>query len=161
MKKTIAPIATADAAGTWLDVEAIAEVSISSEDPGHPIENVFQGRGEGWRAATPGTQRLALKFHAPTAVARVRLVFEERLRPRTQELALAWRGANESASRNVVRQQFTFAPPGTSVESEDYTTDLRDVVQLELTIVPDISDSSAVATLKEWRIAGSFTPSLR
>jgi hypothetical protein len=161
MKKTIAPIATADAVGTWVDLEAIADVSVSSEDPGHPIENVFQGRGEGWRAATPGAQRLALKFHAPTAVARVRLVFEERSRPRTQEFALDWRGVNESASRNVVRQQFTFAPSGASVESEDYTTDLRDVVQLELTIVPDISDSSAIATLKEWRVAGAFRPSPR
>jgi hypothetical protein len=163
MKKTIedSPIATADVVGTWLDLDAIAEVSVSSEDPGYPIENVFHGRGEGWRAATPGAQHLALKFHAPTAVQRVRFVFEERSRARTQEFALDWRAVNEGASRNVVRQQFTFAPPGTSVEIEDYAPNLRDVVQLELTIVPDINDPSVVATLKDWRIAGAASRSPR
>ena len=149
MKKAIedSPIAVVDAVGTWLDLDAIAEVSISSEDPGYPIENVFEGRGEGWRAATPGAQHLALKFHAPAVVRRVRLVFEERSQARTQEVALDWRARNDGASRNVVRQQFTFAPPGTSLETEEYVTDLRDVVQLELTIVPDISDPSVVASL--------------
>ena len=155
MNKTIvdAPAAP-DAVGTWLDLDAIASVSVTSEHPEYPIENAFHGRGTGWRAGTPGIQHVALQFHAPTAIRRVHLVFEERARARTQEFALDWRGASTGASRNVVRQQYTFAPPGTSVETEDYTTDLRDAVRLELTIVPDISDPTAVATLKDWRIAG-------
>jgi hypothetical protein len=52
-----------------------------------------------------------------------------------------------------VRQQFTFAPPGTTREREDYAVNLVDVSALELSIVPDISGGDAVATLQQFRIA--------
>jgi hypothetical protein len=55
-----------------------------------------------------------------------------------------------------VRQQFTFSPPGTTVECEEYVTDLEGVSRLELgiiPIIPAIDRGNAVATLREWRIA--------
>ena len=48
--------------------------------------------------------------------------------------------------------QFTCSPPGTTVEREEYATNLDGVSQLELAIVPAIDGSNAVATLREWRI---------
>ena len=144
--------AAADAGGAWLDLDQIATVAVSSEDPEYPIEDAFRGVGRGWRASAPGVQHIELRFLAPTAIRRTRLVFEERARARTQEFALDARAGGEEQARNVVRQQFTFAPPGTTSQTEDYATDLRDAVRLELTIVPDIGDPSAVASLKEWRI---------
>ena len=136
----------------WLDLESIAGVTVTSEDPDYPIESALTGVGDGWRASAPGVQRVVLQFHSPTVVRRMRLVFEERSRTRTQEFALTWQRAGGGPEQPVVRQQFTFAPPGTPVETEDYATELRDVERLVLTIVADIADRAVLATLKEWRI---------
>jgi hypothetical protein len=145
----------AEAGGDWLELDGITAVDVSSEDPDCPIENALRGTSRGWRASTPGVQRLALRFPAPTSIRRIRVVFEERARARTQEFTLDAHARSSGSVQNVVRQQFTFAPPGTSVETEDYATDLRDVERLELTIVPDIGDGTALATLKEWRVAAA------
>jgi hypothetical protein len=58
-----------------------------------------------------------------------------------------------SGVREVVRQQFTFSPPETTVQREDCSTNLDGVSRLELAIVPAIDGGSAIATLREWRIA--------
>jgi hypothetical protein len=55
--------------------------------------------------------------------------------------------------REVVRQQFTSSPPETTVQREDCSTNLDGVSRLELAIVPAIDGGSAIATLREWRIA--------
>jgi hypothetical protein len=52
-----------------------------------------------------------------------------------------------------VRQQFTFSPPHTTVEREEYVADLDDVARLQLEIVPAIDGGAVYATLKEWRTA--------
>src|SRR5216683_5844366 len=50
----------------WMDVEHLAQIEVSSEDPAAPIETVFHfGRGPGWRAAKSGTQRIQLIFDQP------------------------------------------------------------------------------------------------
>jgi hypothetical protein len=43
----------------WLNLEEIARVEVSSEDPQRPIESAFK-RGEslGWRASQPGEQTI-------------------------------------------------------------------------------------------------------
>jgi hypothetical protein len=143
---------TRAAESAWLSLATFRAVSVSSEDAEYPIEDALRGMGRGWRASTPGVQRLGLQFVAPTVIRLIRIVCEERSRPRTQELALDWLPASGATTQNVVRQQFMFAPPGTSVETEEYATDLPSVIRLELTIVPDISDPTAVATLTEWRV---------
>jgi hypothetical protein len=78
-------------------------------------------------------------------------VFEEHSHARTQEFVL--RAATSEGDREIVRQQFTFSPPGTMVEREEYVTNLDGVTRLDLAIVPAIDGGSAVATLREWRIA--------
>jgi hypothetical protein len=79
------------------------------------------------------------------------LVFEEHSHARTQEFAIS--ASTPDGRREIVRQQFTFSPPGTTVEREEYATRLDGVSQLELAIIPAIDGGTAVATLREWRIA--------
>jgi hypothetical protein len=81
----------------------------------------------------------------------MRLVFEEHSRQRTQEFVV--HALTSGGQREIVRQQFTFSPPGTAVECEEYAIQLDGVSQLELVIIPAIDDGNAVATLREWRIA--------
>jgi hypothetical protein len=138
---------------TWLDVERLASAELSSEDPEHPIEAALRPGGAGWRASAGGRQTIRLAFDEPQHLHRIRLRFEERERGRTQEFVLGWSTDGGGSFREIVRQQFTFSPTGTSVETETYEVDLRGVGPLQLSIVPDIGGSDAVASLKELRIA--------
>jgi hypothetical protein len=79
------------------------------------------------------------------------LIFEEHAQPRSQEFVL--RAFTVHGRREIVRQQFTFSPPTTAVEREDYAASLEGVTGLELSIIPAIDGSDAVAALKEWRAA--------
>lgn len=136
---------------SWIDPLAISEVFVTSEDASHPIEAALAGTGEGWCAGTPGPQRVRLGFAPPIATSSLRLVFGEVQHARTQEFTLRW-SSTDGSSHELVRQQFTFGPPGTVLETETYQATLAGVESLELTIVPDISDPGAVASLREWRI---------
>jgi hypothetical protein len=51
-----------------------------------------------------------------------------------------------------VRQQWTFCPPGTTREVEDYRVELDGVTTLELAIVPNRSGGPVRATLDRWQI---------
>jgi hypothetical protein len=135
----------------WLDLEGI-DVEVTSEDPNWPIEGaLLRGRSAGWRAAEPGPQTICLVWREPIRLSRIRLVFEEYAHMRTQEFVL--RALTLEGRREVVRQQFTFSPPTTSVEREDYAAILEGVTRLELTIVPAIDGREAIASVKEWRAA--------
>jgi hypothetical protein len=144
----VPPVAT----GTWRSLDEAVEVELTSEDPEWPIEGALLGQGaRGWRAAAPGTQTISVTWPAPIALGRIRLVFEEHAHARTQEFVL--RAATGEGVREIVRQQFTFSPPGTTTEREEYVTNLHGVTRLELQIVPAIGGGDAVATLRELRIA--------
>jgi hypothetical protein len=129
-----------------LDLERLARVEVTSEDAAHPIEAALMPGGQGWRAAQPGEQVVRLLFDEPTRLGRIRLVFNEDERGRTQEFVLRW-SADGRSYREIVRQQYTFSPPSTSREVEDYRVDLEDVAALELKIVPDMGGSGAPASL--------------
>jgi hypothetical protein len=136
----------------WRDLSGAVEVELTSEDPDRPIEGALMlNQSDGWRAATPGPQTISLVFSTPIRLQRIRLVFEEQVRARTQEFVL--RASTRDGDRQIVRQQFTFSPPTTSVECEEYAVDLNETTGLELVIVPAIDDANAIATLKEWRAA--------
>ncbi len=138
----------------WLDVERHAEVELTSEDAAAPIESALTALGgPGWRAAEAGPQTIRLRFDEPQRVERIRLVFDERDVARTQELVLQWSADGGRTYREIVRQQYTFTPPGTTREVEDYTVELEGVTALELRIVPDISGGTAHASLSEWTLA--------
>jgi hypothetical protein len=138
----------------WLDLDRVARVEVTSEDPGCPVESaLIPGRGPGWRAAGPGVQTVRLRFDEPRRVRHIRLRFSEPDRPRTQEFVLRWGAGDGPAAREVVRQQWAFSPAGSTDETEDYRVDLAGVTVLELAITPDVSGGDARASLAELRVA--------
>src|SRR5205823_8547068 len=95
----------------WLDLERRAQIEITSEETAHPIEAALkQGTGSGWRAAQPGQQTIRLLFDEPLHIKRIRLVFHEEQRERTQEFALQWSSDGGQSYRPILRQQYTFSP---------------------------------------------------
>jgi hypothetical protein len=52
-----------------------------------------------------------------------------------------------------VRQQYTFSPPYSTEEREDYSVELDALTELELCIVPEISGGPARASLMQLRLA--------
>jgi hypothetical protein len=138
----------------WLNLEALADVEVTSEDAAHPIESaLIPGAGSGWRAEQPGEQTVRLLFHEPQRIKRVNLVFQENERERTQQFVLRWSSDAGRSYREIVRQQYNFSPPGTTVEIENYTFDLDGLTTLELNIIPDISGGPARASLNQLSLA--------
>jgi hypothetical protein len=138
----------------WLDLDTLALVEVTSEDAAHPVESALvEGNGSGWRAARPGEQVVRVVFDEPQSLGRVRLLFEEESRGRTQEFVLRWSPDGGRTYREVVRQQYTFSPPGTTREAEEYRVALDGVTALELRIIPDIDGGDARASLKLLRLA--------
>ena len=152
MNKRVGPTTTTPVSDTkWLNLEGI-EVELTSEDPNFPIEGaLLADRSTGWRASGPGRQTICLVWREPVRLSRMRLVFEEYAQSRTQEFVL--RAFTVRGEREIVRQQFTFSPPATAVQREEYAASLEEVTRLELTIIPAIDGREAVAALKEWRAA--------
>jgi len=144
--------ATAD--GEWLELEALAQVEVSSEDAADLIESALTpNAGSGWRAAGPGKQTIRLLFDKPQTIRKIRLVFQENERERTQEFVLRWSVDGGQSYREIARQQYNFSPSGTVRELEDYAVDLHGLTTLELVIVPDISGGSARASIAQLRLA--------
>jgi len=138
----------------WLDVERAAIVEITSEENGYPVESVFgSGENRGWRAAKPGIQTIRLVFDQPQRLKQISLVFEEKEITRTQEFVLRWSSDGGDSFREIVRQQWTFSPPQTMREVEEYQVDLSNVSVLELIIVPNVSGGAARASLKSLRLS--------
>jgi len=138
----------------WLNLEEMARVEVSSEDPQYPIESAFkQGESLGWRASQPGEQVIRLIFDEPTNLRRIRLRFSEPKVERTQQFTLRWADSQTGPFREIVRQQWNFNPQTSTTEVEDYKVDLHHVLALELTIDPDLGKNRAFAALAEWRVA--------
>jgi hypothetical protein len=138
----------------WLDLERLAQVEITTEAVGHPIESaLIPGMGPGWRAAQPGEQTIRLRFDEPQRLKRIHLVFQEDEQERTQEFVLRWSPDAGQSYREIVRQQYNFSPPEAVREVEDYDVDLDGVSALELRIVPDISGGNTRASLAQLRVA--------
>lgn len=76
-------------------------------------------------------------------------MFQEHSQARTQEFAV--HASTGNGQREIVRQQFTFWPPGTAVLREEYGANLDGVSQLELAIIPAIDGGDAVVTLRDWQ----------
>ncbi len=139
MIKRVTSVNEAVSPTEWLDLIPLADVDVTSEHPA--------------RAAAPGVQTIRLRFRRPVRLTGIRLVFKEAAVTRTQEFVLRWQAAGARASVDIVRQQFTFAPPGTTTEREDYRVDLDEVSALELSITPQIGGGDAIATLQQFWIA--------
>ena len=155
-KRLIAPVQqpTAPPGQDWLNVEELAEVEITSEDAGHPIESaLLPGWTSGWRAAGPGKQTIRLLFAHPQRLRRVWLNFTETRMERTQEYVLRWSADGGQSFREIARQQWNFSPQGATSQTQDYRVELPAVTVLELSIIPDTSGGAAVASLAQLRLA--------
>ncbi|MBD3314168.1 MAG: carbohydrate-binding protein [Chitinivibrionales bacterium] len=139
---------------TWLNLQRLAEVEITSEEPKYQVESaLLPGGKRGWRAGEPGEQLIRLIFNEPQGLRRIRLHFLETERERTQEIALKWSPDGGKTYYEIVRQQWNFSPEGSTEEVEDYHVELAGVTVLELTIIPDIRKGDARATLASMRLA--------
>jgi hypothetical protein len=138
----------------WIDLERLAHVYVTSEDPDHPVESALtEASSSGWRASEPGEQTIRLLFDEPQEIHHIRLSFSETEEERTQEFVLRWSSGHGQPMREIVRQQWNFSPGGSTFEMENYHVELRGASILELTIQPDISGRERVARLGEWRLA--------
>jgi hypothetical protein len=90
---------------TWLNLEALAEVEITSEDIAHPIESaLLPGGTSGWRAAIPGKQTIRILFSHPQNIRRIWIQFKETNTERTQEFVLRWSPDGGQTFREIARQ---------------------------------------------------------
>jgi hypothetical protein len=138
----------------WLNLEELADLEVTSEDPDSPVEGALLGsRSSGWRASEGGTQTLRLLFHNPQRLSRIRLGFIEPHDERTQEFVVRWRAAGSDSFRELVRQQWNFSPSGSTKEIEDYRVQIEGVSVLELAITPDLRGGDARAKLAAMRLA--------
>ena len=157
MHKRIIPSVQQEAAPwhqDWLNIEGLAAVEITSEDPAHPIESaLLPSRAPGWRAEGPGKQTIRLLFAHPQRLRRIWLSFVEPVTERTQEYVLQWSSDDGQSFREIVRQQWNFSPRGATSETEDHHVELSAVTILELSITPDITGGDAFASLAELRLA--------
>ena len=137
----------------WLNLEELASVEVSSEDPLYPFEDALHGatRG-GWKAAAPGPQAIRLTFDEPQSIRRIRLEFREDGPERVQEFALYAMTTNQ-ARKEVLRQQWTFSPDGSTQEIEDYPVELANVTAIELQIDPGHHDKQRIASLQSIALA--------
>lgn len=137
----------------WLNLEELASVEVSSEDPSHPFEDALHGDARhGWKAGVPGPQAIRLTFDEPQSIRRIRLEFREDGPERVQEFALYALTANQ-ARKEVLRQQWTFSPGGSTHEIEDYPVELAAVTAIELQIDPGRHDKQRIASLQSIALA--------
>ena len=138
----------------WLDLEQIATIEVTSEEPNFPVESVFSSEdGVGWRASQKGVQQIRIIFDQPVTLHRIQLHFLEPELERTQEFSVRWSSAEGGPPKEIVRQQWNFSPAGSTREIEDYEVSLDSVAVLELAITPDLTRREAPATLAKWRVA--------
>ena len=155
MRKELITTATPDTAprdSTWLDLDSMATVQVTSEQEGFPIEGALLEGGKGWCAASEGTQTIRLIFDKPQKLSRIWMVFDETENVRTQEFVLRW-SSDSGQFREIVRQQWNFSPPHSTRETEDYAVELSGITIIELIIVPDKSGGEAKASLAKLRLA--------
>jgi hypothetical protein len=156
MRKSILSARTEDAvlsSDQWLRLEELASVEVSSEDPSYPFENALHGteRG-GWKAGVPGPQTIRLTFDKPQSIRRIRLEFREDGPERVQEFALYAVTANRPR-KELLRQQWSFSPNGSTREMEGYSVELSDVTAIELQIDPGRHDKQKIASLNFFALA--------
>jgi hypothetical protein len=133
------------------DIAALATVWVTSEAADYPIDNAFDShRGRGgsrWVAGTPGPQRLLLAFDTPQLLRLLRLEIEEQDVSRTQEIQVAISRDEGHTYQTLLRQEYTFSPPGTTFEREEWAIPVEGVTHLQLVITPDKGGAPCHATL--------------
>jgi hypothetical protein len=114
------------------------------------LQGLYTGTS-GWRAEVLGPQTLSLRFDEPQKVKRVLLHFREAEQERSQEFTLHATMA-DGRTQEIVRQQWSFSPRGSTEEQENYSVNLEDVTTLTLWIDPDRGRDRYRATLEALRV---------
>jgi hypothetical protein len=109
-----------------IDIAGHASVAYSSEDPAHPVENLFDGRsGPGatrWMSARPDTiEHIVLEFDQPQTIARLVYEVEEAMRERTQEIRVEVSEDGGRTYRQILVQEYTFSPRGATISAKTST----------------------------------------
>jgi hypothetical protein len=132
-------------------IAAIAEVWVTSEAADGPIDHVCDPHGgpggTRWVAAGPGEQRLILAFDTRQPLRMVSLEVEEPEVRRTQVLRLSVSCDGGRTYQELRRQEYTFSPPGTTVEREEWAVTVEGATHLQLVITPDKGGVPCRATL--------------
>lgn len=156
MRKRIisqAPVKPLSTELPWLELEQIAEVEVTSEDPAYPIEAALTGQGSaGWRAGSPGEQTIRLIFEEPQSLRQLQLLFVEEKVARQQEFTLSWSAGEGEPVQEIVRQQYQFSPGGAVQELENYKVVIDGVRMVQLKIIPDRSGGPVHASLTHLRL---------
>ena len=139
----------------WIRADDFSAVEVTSEALSYPIEfALIPESPAGWRAGCPGPQTIRLHFRTPQRLSRISLTFIESELERTQQYTLRWSHDYGEPFHEIVRQQWTFSPGGSTCAIQDHYVELPAVTIVELEIIPDIrTGSSTVATLAHWRLA--------
>jgi hypothetical protein len=139
-----------------IDIASHATLAYSSEDPNHPLEHVIDrhfGRGATRWASTrqDATEHIVLEFDHSQPISRLVYEVEECWQERTQEVRLEVSTDHGRTYRQVLVQEYTFSPQGSTFQHEDLRLDLREITHLSLTIVPN-KGGSGVASLTSLRL---------
>ena len=133
------------------DIPTLATVLVTSESSEHPVDNLFDGRdgpgGSRWIASADGEQSVIVAFDAPQTIRAVGLETEEPHASRTQELCLSLSRDGGQTYRDVLRQEFTFSPGGSTFEREDWRVPADGVTHVRVAIRPDKGSAPGRATL--------------
>src|SRR5579859_6159290 len=87
----------------WLDLEQIATIEVTSEEPNFPIESAFSSEdGTGWRASHEGVQEIRIIFDQPITIRRIQLHFLEAELERTQEFSIRWSAAEGGPTKEII-----------------------------------------------------------
>lgn len=129
-----------------LNVTAGATIAYSSEDPAHPVDNMFDGRdgpgGTYWESAHENTtEALLIEFDQPQNISRLIFEAEERRFERTQEVRLEVSCDGGTSFRSLLVQEFVFSPRGANFQREDVRRKVEGVSHMRLVIVPNKSGS--------------------
>jgi hypothetical protein len=157
-KRQLAANTTAPAAraSEEIDIAGGATIAYSSEDPVHPVENLFDGRsgpgGTCWISTRVDTiEHIVVEFDQPRTISRLVYEVEETARERTQEVRVEASDDGGRAYRQLLVQEYNFSPRGATFQREEQRFDLRQISHLRLTIVPNKS-GSGTATLTTLRL---------
>jgi len=133
-----------------LDLAAMADVEVSSEQDLYPIDHVFDGQsgsgGSCWVASARGTQSIVLHFRRAPNVASVTLESEELADTREQRLELAvWSDGNDSHFQAAART-VRFAPYGQSFHRTTWDVHTRGVSRIRVNVTPQPETRFATLT---------------
>ena len=132
------------------NIAGCATIAYSSEDPAHPVEDLFDGRsGPGatrWVSARPDTlEHIVVEFDKPQTITRLVYEVEEAMRERIQEIRVQVSEDGGGTYRQILVQEYNFSPSGATYQREEQRFNLQRVTHLRFTIVPNKSGSGTAS----------------